>query len=338
MTVSPWLTFEKLKDLQTQVSSLGGADNPLPAIPSDDYYVRLDGDDANDGLSDSSSGAFATVQRFIDEIYSYRISQPFQQITCWLGDGEHEIPVITLPDGRFTFKSTSADPSLCTIKGTVAGFFTGAVRAIGEVDFEDITIQYNIWTLSAINSYSNNLVDIRDCIINVREFNIVGTELVMNSPTMTGNLGTGSRWLNISDKSRVTFLGTAPDFTGASVVGASYFANVERYSSMNVPLVTVFANLLELETHSYAALNPSATGVITRDDSSFYIISGNTTDYDNTSSSLISTTKQGAIDEVASGTIFIPGPFADDTAAAGGGVGIGNPYYTAAGDMKVRLT
>ncbi len=36
--------------------------------------------------------------------------------------------------------------------------------------------------------------------------------------------------------------------------------------------------------------------------------------------------------------LIIPGPFADDTAAAGGGVGVGNPYYTAAGDMKVRLT
>ncbi len=42
---------------------------------------------------------------------------------------------------------------------------------------------------------------------------------------------------------------------------------------------------------------------------------------------------------IANGTgLIIPGPFADDTAAAGGGVGIGNPYYTAAGDMKVRLT
>ena len=36
--------------------------------------------------------------------------------------------------------------------------------------------------------------------------------------------------------------------------------------------------------------------------------------------------------------LVVPGPFADDTAAAGGGVGIGNPYYQPSGALVVRLT
>ena len=38
------------------------------------------------------------------------------------------------------------------------------------------------------------------------------------------------------------------------------------------------------------------------------------------------------------GELVFPGPFADDTAAGAGGVAIGRRYYTAGGDMKIRLT
>ena len=51
------------------------------------------------------------------------------------------------------------------------------------------------------------------------------------------------------------------------------------------------------------------------------------------------TTLQYRTVPIANGTgLIIPGPFADDTAAAGGGVGIGNPYYLPGGSLVVRLT
>lgn len=36
--------------------------------------------------------------------------------------------------------------------------------------------------------------------------------------------------------------------------------------------------------------------------------------------------------------IVIPGPYANDTAAATGGVSVGKPYYTSSGAVSVRLT
>ena len=36
--------------------------------------------------------------------------------------------------------------------------------------------------------------------------------------------------------------------------------------------------------------------------------------------------------------LIIPGPFADDTAASGGGVALNKPYYTATGEVRVRVS
>lgn len=58
--------------------------------------------------------------------------------------------------------------------------------------------------------------------------------------------------------------------------------------------------------------------------------------YDNATSGLTADFVHTAIDEVVAGG-HINGPFADDTAAAGGGVAIGQLYYTATGEARVRL-
>ncbi len=64
-----------------------------------------------------------------------------------------------------------------------------------------------------------------------------------------------------------------------------------------------------------------------------------TNNYDNTTSGLTATTKQDAIDEVTTGKLTqLPGPYADDVAASGGGVAIGQLYYTASGGIQIRLT
>lgn len=45
----------------------------------------------------------------------------------------------------------------------------------------------------------------------------------------------------------------------------------------------------------------------------------------------------GELGTILTGAISIPGPFANDAAAAGGGVAIGQPYYVPAGTVQVRL-
>ena len=57
--------------------------------------------------------------------------------------------------------------------------------------------------------------------------------------------------------------------------------------------------------------------------------------YDNATSGLDGINLHNAVDEVGTGNLELLGPFADDTAAAGGGVALNQLYYTAAGTLRL---
>ncbi|CEG09481.1 hypothetical protein BN961_02907 [Afipia felis] len=51
------------------------------------YYVRTDGSDSNNGLANTSGGAFATIQKAIDVVYSLDLS--IYNVTIQLADGTY---------------------------------------------------------------------------------------------------------------------------------------------------------------------------------------------------------------------------------------------------------
>lgn len=76
------------------------------------YYVRTDGDDANDGLSNTSGGAFLTVQHAVDVVMSLDIRT--HNVTIQLADGTYSDPTLVngpwLGSGTVTLLGNTAHP------------------------------------------------------------------------------------------------------------------------------------------------------------------------------------------------------------------------------------
>jgi len=64
-----------------------------------DYYVRTDGDDANDGLADSAGGAFRTIQKAIDTMLSLDMNIRRVRIFVRAGVYNEAVTVTGLPVG-----------------------------------------------------------------------------------------------------------------------------------------------------------------------------------------------------------------------------------------------
>jgi hypothetical protein len=83
------------------------------------YYVRTDGNDSNDGLTDSAEGAFLTVQHAVDVVST--IDNGSNPVTIQLGDGTYVTDVVLLKNpvgaGNVYIKGNSGTPSNVVIDG-----------------------------------------------------------------------------------------------------------------------------------------------------------------------------------------------------------------------------
>ena len=96
----------------------GGGRDTLTANRT--YYVRTDGDDANDGLTDSSGGAFLTIQKAIDAVYAIDIS--IYDVTIQVQDGTWTAAIILdgpwIGVGTVTIQGNTATPANCLLHTT----------------------------------------------------------------------------------------------------------------------------------------------------------------------------------------------------------------------------
>lgn len=167
-----------------------------------------------------------------------------------------------------------------------------------------------------------------------------------DNPNPAGS-SVGLDFVNITD-----IFGTLPTNNSASAVtiGEGAFADGAATNSIAIYGAVLAANALSLGDGSVVfSFNALALGddssVGTNSDSGVSIganssVGNNAADavqLGNGTNNTPNTIQYKSVPLANDTGLLIPGPFADDTAASGGGVGIGNPYYTAAGDMKVRL-
>lgn len=83
------------------------------------YYVRSDGNNGNDGLSNTAGGAFLTVQRAIDIVYGNLDLNGFD-VSINIADGTYSSFRITSPQvgaGRVTTRGNLVTPTNVTISG-----------------------------------------------------------------------------------------------------------------------------------------------------------------------------------------------------------------------------
>ncbi len=127
------------------------------------YYVRTDGNDSNDGLSNTAGGAFRTIQKVIDVACSLDIS--IYEVTIQL-DGTYNLstPIkLKKHNGNsIVIKGDSANPSNVVIDGGSGGCFTAVSIIDSKYIIKDLKLQASSSStnLRSCIFLSNSAIDI----------------------------------------------------------------------------------------------------------------------------------------------------------------------------------
>ena len=128
----------QLPNALTALTTVLGAREVLTAARV--YYVRTDGSDSNDGLSNTSSGAWLTLQRAMDVISSTLDMAGFT-ITVQIGDGTYTSPLVIkacvgmASPSSLLFQGNTVTPSNVVLSMTSAT----AITASGPTCFASIS-------------------------------------------------------------------------------------------------------------------------------------------------------------------------------------------------------
>lgn len=147
------LTWQNLKAaakayFDTLYASITGTREKLSAART--YYVRTDGNDSNDGLTNSSGGAFLTIQKAIDTAAGLDFNS--QTVTIQIGDGTYTQGLIIknlLGGGVLVLQGNNATPSnvhLSVTSSTTIAIYGPQNTEVHLKDFKatNITSGYNI--------------------------------------------------------------------------------------------------------------------------------------------------------------------------------------------------
>jgi hypothetical protein len=114
------------------------------------YYVRPDGNDGNDGLSNSSGGAFLTIQKAIDVVYGSLDIGSFN-VTIQLADGTYtaggNVTTHQLGNGTVTIKGNAVSPQNVVVNVSATACFraaSGAVLTVQDMELRSTGSAYGL--------------------------------------------------------------------------------------------------------------------------------------------------------------------------------------------------
>lgn len=105
------------------------------------YYVRTDGNDNNDGLTNDAAGAFLTIQKAVDTIAELDINA--KNVTVQVADGTYTAPVILKNVPGF------AAPGNLTINGNISNHSAVTISLTTGQCIEAVSIQ-TVWKVNYI--------------------------------------------------------------------------------------------------------------------------------------------------------------------------------------------
>lgn len=131
------------------------------------YYVRPDGNDGNDGLTNSPGGAFRTIRRTIDAVYGGIDLGPFD-VTIQLGDGVYQEQVVLLAPhvgaGTITLAGNAGNPASTVIEGVspIVPLSIGVVQAANgaAIHLRDLEVRRTGGGLRCLHAENGGVIDI----------------------------------------------------------------------------------------------------------------------------------------------------------------------------------
>ena len=322
-----------ITDQEARLTVLESAGTGLNVLTADTtFYVDPStGDDSNDGLTPGA--AFLTINGALSAISTgYHLNG--NRVIIQLADGTYTEEVLSTPmiggSERFltahvTIQGNVANPENVVIVGRFTFVSPNTIYEVQDLEIQNNAIPaieifettaYAKGTINIITSGGTGNRSVLTCARNATfyggaTYNLTGTQTFFLFVQEAYAAISGAT-ININDSQ------TRFNFVDADTNG-EVFANA---LTVNNPGNWNGGKKFEVTRYSY---------VYTGTNDLNYLPGLNAGTYDRTSA-------YDDFSEVGTGILDLPGPFADDTAAAGGGVVIGQLYYEAAGNVRVRLT
>ena len=217
-----------------KVSFPSGSAYREPLAGNRTYYVRTDGNDANDGLGDDAGSAFATIQKAIDTAYD-TLDFAGYDVTIQLNGGTHTAPVaiagkMQVGAGLVTIRGNPSAPGDVTLNTSSAAF---ANQSPVEIEIEGLKIQTS----------SGNCLEVErgaSVILGAIEFGAAGTD---------HTLVRGGR---LQFTSNYTISGSARYHLQVNNQGLIQTPNAVTVTLTGTPAFTRYCNVVTL---GYAAVN-----------------------------------------------------------------------------------
>lgn len=239
-TVTPemWICLDNSADAAVWQSIGGTTSNTREILTGNrTYYVRMDGDDANDGLSNTSSGALLTIQHAVDTIMC--IDMRTFDVTIQVEDGTYTDSIlINGPwpgSGQVRLNGNQATPTNVVINVTNDQAILvqrGSRILISGIEIRTTTSGHGLLVTSGSTVEIRESVCFGECAESQIYAHSAGTVFVFNDYEITGSAGdshfavTTAGGVHAIGKT-ITLSGT-PDFGYAFAVaatsGAAYYS------------------------------------------------------------------------------------------------------------------